>query len=248
MKFIDEKFFLERDGKIQFIGQYMEVYVPKYFFDKKIAQIIGSKFAFLGIVNFVTFNDADGKKPNPVRTLNLPATITSEPSSYEDATLDLVHVGDKEDYTVLKFYNGDILCASELIQELTDFKKLFNLLISGKFPRTLKYDDILTIVKDNIKAANIKIDAPDFLFELIIAETYRDKSNRSKRFGMKYGGDLSMSGFEYEPASSQEIARINSTFTGISFERFDDMLISSVVGDKRGRTENKSPMEDLIKY
>ena len=72
MQFPENKMF-KRDGdNIIFIGQYMELYVPYYYFkNDKLAEQVGDNFNIFGLVSMRTFNDPDGKSPNPIRLLNI---------------------------------------------------------------------------------------------------------------------------------------------------------------------------------
>ena len=46
----------------------------------------------------------------------------------------------------------------------------------------------------------------------------------------------------------RQITKINSTFTGITFENMNEMLIAGINRTNRGTSENISPMEEVMKY
>ena len=67
-------------------------------------------------------------------------------------------------------------------------------------------------------------------------------------FGSVLGKDPKHSPYDYITASPREITKLESTFTGISFENMDEVLTSAVVGGKENRDENISPMEEILSY
>ena len=131
----------DNEGNIVFTGKYMEVYISQYYFDKRAAEIIGTHFKTLGIVNFRIFDDINGTKPQKLRVFNLPVEIVTFPSGgYEKKKLDLVGKGEQE-YYVLKYYNDDTLCKSEIMCNVSTFTLCMNIILGGKLPETIPLEE-----------------------------------------------------------------------------------------------------------
>ena len=95
---------------------------------------------------------------------------------------------------------------------------------------------------------DINLGVSDTVQEAFIAKIYRNKENRLETFGAVLGKDPKHSPYDYITASPREITKLESTFTGISFENIDEVLTSAVVGGKENREENISPMEEILTY
>lgn len=248
MKFIDEKYFKDDGANIIFTGPYMEAYIPAYYFENKWAEELGDTIKVFGLFNIITFNDANGKSPNPIRCFNVPLYMVTYPSAFEVRKIDLNNTNEPELYTVLKYYPNDVFCPNRTTQELHSFEIFLNVLIGGHLPKSLSYDDIVGVWEKNRELNGINFDVSDTIYELVISEIYRSRKNPVKRFGMEMGANPKTSPYAYKTASPREITKINSTFTGITFENMDEMLTSAVVRSKEDKKENTSPMEEIMKY
>ena len=172
--------FQKKDGEIIFTGKYMEVYISEYYFDKGASEIIGDHFRTLGILNFRTFADADRNKPSKLKVFNIPAEIYTFPSGgYEEKNLNLIGKGE-EKYYVLKYYNGDIFSHEKIVCSVDIFQICFNIILSGKLPPTIPYDNVLELWAGSFDIAKIDFDVPDLVKEMIIAQIYRDPSDLTK--------------------------------------------------------------------
>lgn len=246
MRFIDEKYFKEDGDNILFVGPYMEAYIPASYFTKKQAEEVGDAIKTLGLFNIRTFNDANGKDPNPIRLFNVPIQLMTYPTSYETKSIKLNNTEDV--FVILKYYTNDIFCPNTVPKSLDAFEKFLAVLIGGKIPQNVSYDDVLDIWMKNNTVADISFDIPDTIFELVISEIYRSKKDPTKKFGYVLGNDPSHSPYDYITASPRAITKYNSNFTGIAFENMDEMLTAGVNRTSTGKSENISPMEEIIKY
>lgn len=244
------KYDFKNDGKdIIFTGKYMEVYLPQYYFDKKAAEIIGEHFKTLGILNFRTFQDIDGKKPNKIKVLNLPVQITTYPSGgFEEKDMDLVGNGTTEHYFVLKYYNGDTLCAASTAASKDSFILCLNITLAGKLPATIPYDGVFDVWQNSFDMNGVSFDIPDVVKELVIAQIYRNPSNLNETFGSVVGKKPNSDMYAYKQVNQRQLAASQSVFVGLIFENFDMMLTSGLLTTKEGRNQNPSPMEEIMKY
>lgn len=240
--------FTKNGSNIEFTGEYMEAYVPEYYFDTGIAQMVGDHFSLLGIFNIRVFTDVDGKQPLKLRTVNLPVKIVTYPTGgYEKKKLDLVGAGE-DTYYVLKYYNTDVFCQTALPQKAEAFKDFLKILTAGKLPRSFSYDDIITLWDKNFQLNGIKFDIPDVIKELVISEIYRDPSKPEYKFGHLVGTNPSVSRHSYTTANTKDITKYNSSFSAITFENIDEAIVSAVTTTRTERKEQTSPMEQLLKF
>lgn len=239
--------FKKTDNDIVFIGNYMEVYIPYFYFEKNIAELIGDHFRTFGLLNFRTFADIDGTKPFKLRTFNIPVEILTYPSGgYDEKKLDLVGNGE-EKYYVAKYYNGDILCKSKLVASKLSFRSFLEILIAGKLPPTLPYDRVMDIWQKNFELSDVNFNIPDVIKEIVITQLYRSKKDISIPFSHVIGKNPNTSPYDYQTASPREIVKVSSTYAGLAFEDFNQMAISGINNSKSNKEENKSPMEAILK-
>lgn len=248
MNFIDEKYFKVDGDNIIFTGPYMEAYIPEYYLKKGITQEIGDAIKTIGVFSVITYNDPEGKQPNPIRMLNVPIEIMTYPTSYEPVVIDLNNTGEKEIFILMKYYTNDVFCPRAVPKSLKAFEDFLAIITGGKIPSSVSYDDIFDIWEKNRNYGDADFNVSDSIYELIISEIYRSKKNPTDRFGMIMGKDPKHSPYDYRTASPREITKLNSTFTGMIFENVDEMISASVVRAKRGTEENISPMEKVMKY
>ena len=236
------------DGEyIIFKGKYMEVYVSEYYFEKDAAELIGTDIKTLAVLNYRTFQDIDGKKPNPLKVFNLPIQIMMYPSAIEDRTIDLVGKG-KEKYKVLKFYTDDKLCQNVAAANKNTFVLCMNIILSGKLPPTIPYNAIYEIWDTSYRLNDVSFDIPDLVKELIIAQVYRDPKNIVNTFGSVLAKNPRADMYGYKAVDQRTVASAQSAFNGLIFEDYDRMLISGINGTREHRRENISPMEEIMKY
>ena len=248
MKFIDEKYFAYQDDNIIFTGPYMQVYLPSFYFEKKLASELGDAISTLGLFNFKTFNDPEGKNANPIRLFNVPTIITTFPSKKSVVELDLYNSGEKEVFVLLEYFANDIMCPKSVPKDIKAFGAFLAVMIGGKIPKSISYDDIFDVWEKNQELGAINLTVSDTVKEFVISKIYRNKKNKLETFGSVLGKDPKHSPYDYITASPREITKLESTFTGISFENMDEVLTSAVVGGKENRDENISPMEEILSY
>lgn len=248
MKFVDTRYFKNDGENIIFTGPYMEIYVPGDYFKKELAEQVGDNFKIFGLVNLVTFNDAEAKSPNPMRLLNAPIKFMTYPSAYEVRKMDLKGSDGPEPVVVLKYNCNDVLCPALMPKTSLTFRDFLAILTGGKIPGFTPYDEVFNIWMENMDMAGISFDIPDSNYEIAISEIYRSKQNPLKKFGAVLAKDPKHDLTDYVTFSPREITKTNSTFTGIAFEDMDQMLTASINRAVKNKPERTSPMEEIIKY
>ena len=249
MRYPESKFFKIDGDTLRFTGQYMEMYIPKYYFDKAWAEQIGDNYKVFGLVNIRVFNDVDGKDGFPIRVFNLPVKIMTYPSGdYEARKVDLGGAEGPEPVIVLKYYTNDIISESYMAKVTTTFKDFLEILTGCKVPPFTPYNQIMEIWKRNMEIAGISFDIPDSTYEIVISKIYRSKSNPQKTFGAVLAKDPKHNQIDYTTFSPRQITKNDSVFTGLIFEDMDQMITSGVNRTNKNAPEKRSPMEDIIKY
>ena len=91
-----ESFFKEENDQIIFLGNYMEVYLPKYYFDKGISKFSGSKIETLGIFAFKVFSDETKKKNVAIHYYLFPSFFTTCPTFNETKVVNDIPTADND--------------------------------------------------------------------------------------------------------------------------------------------------------
>ena len=244
--------FLKQVGSaLYFDGVYMEIYIPKDYFDKGISEYHGDKISTLGIFNFMIYSEVkDSKKKGDLHLLKLPMMIEFEFDSFHDITTKLTDELDVEDYRVFELSKGSLFIDSITKEQSADnSKKFISLLHGGKLPKALKYEDIITLYLDSIGLNKVNLNNPSVIFELTIAELCRYKKNMELPFRMAIGKiGNSVSSYDYTNINLKKLPSINSTFNAMTFEDISQAIISSIKKTRNSENENPSPVEKIIKY
>lgn len=239
----------EKANQAIFVGNYMECYIPQDTFDKGISYFVGDILNTVGLFNLrvnMTAN-ADITKQK-LHTFNAPSMITMKPSSTEKKTLALIPGKPEVAYTVLKFFNGDaVLTTLDAIQSV-DNTDLFmmKMLTLGKLPDTLTYNDGFKSYLKNLEMNKINLDTPAPTLSVIYSEIYRYNKDVGIPFRQAYGKGL-CGPYDYTTANMRTIASLTSTFSAMTFEDIDNMVIRSVNRKRYNSKNAESPIENLLK-
>ena len=239
----------EINDQVIFTGGYMEVYIPRYYFEDKVAIRIGNLIETLGMFVFRVFKSEDDKTDNvPTHIFNFPSIMATKPTDSYNAKLPgLIKGSSIEEFTVLKYYKGDVFINNVNMVQKSDNTVLFiNLLNKGKIPSIIPYNKVLETEIANLEFNNVNLKVPATVMELIISEIYRDKNDLTKSFRFRAGQGANM--MDYRPTNIKSISTFNSTFTGITFENIDYNITASVNKARQGKSEAISPIEKTIKY
>ena len=238
-----KKQIVKKDGFIKFIGAYLEMYVPKSFIERGLAEDVGNLYKVFGIIHLRTFDK--GNKPNELETLNLPSMINMYPSEKEDRTLTIEGIEDR--FVVLKFFNGDNIMDDQIRKDSTNCEIFLDLLFRGKIPSTIDYSKIMTLWDKNLIMNGVSFGVPATCRSVTIAEIYRDKNNPSQRYAKTVGKAFTKKQLDYITSNARDMCARNSTFAALTFEDFDAMLTASLNINKYNRRETESPIEKIIK-
>jgi hypothetical protein len=237
-----------KDGQVEFVGKYMEVYVPLNYFESKFASYVDDKIETLGIFLVRVYQNEE-KKGNAINHVyKLPSLILTRPSDTHKQALTVN--GKTSDYLVMKYYKGDIfLYSTTIIQSKALANQYINFYHNGKLPDFLSYDDSIKIEIEATQINKLGFPVPSVLLECMASEIYRNKDDLSKPFRFSAAEDVEDAGkYDFKMISVTQIPTYTSTFASVTFEDIDYQLIASVNKTKYNREEIISPVEKTIKY
>lgn len=240
------KNFLKRNGDVYvFTGEELHVYVPDEYFEKKLASDFGTSLFVFGLLNCQAFKG--GKPVGKLEIMNVPTMISMFPTIMEPETLTLRKGDEPERYQVAKFYNGDTFTHVNVAQDTDYVDTYIRILTGGKLPRTIPYDKILDTWQKNLDIQNVNLGVPSNVLEIIIREIYRDPKKPQQTFAMKLNKEQNVSPLDYRGAGIREIAALNSTFAGMTYEYMDQMINSGINNSAYQKSQSDSPIEKIIK-
>lgn len=248
---------LINDGKYIFINsQYAEAYIPDEIFDKPTDDPTNSSLAFdtgesvttIGIF-YMRFFDVDDvtteiRNKTPVKTLSYPNKIETVPTGgMTKATLEIN--GQTDVYRIYKYNHGDILMESASKKSYLNTQMFTKLIMSGKIPKSLSYDEIYFNWLKSFQINGINPGIPPVLMQAIVAKMCRLSTDMSKQFRM-IAGKQKVDPHDYTMLSMNQVSAYSSVMSSMAFERFAEKLTTSLIMTKEGLPQEPSPIEKLI--
>jgi len=245
------KEFISHDDYIYVNTAYAEAYIPEDLFDdadkdSAVAAEYGEYIRTIGIFNMRFFDSDDSPRDKaPIRTFNYPNVIETYPSEYAKEKLMLPGDVEPQMYRVLKYYKGDIMMDSQIKQDSKNCERFLNMLTKGKFPNTIKYDDLLLIWLKNFQINNVNPGVPAVTEQVIISEMCRNKDNPLEQFRKVVGtGKYNPNG--YIASNMNDVSSFTSVFSALTFERFGDKLTTSLNMTNSDAKQTRSPIEKVL--
>ena len=234
------------DDTIYFDGYLMEIYLPKYYFDKNVAKFIGNKINTLGLFEFRVI-DEKGKVEK--HTFKLPMNVIFEFDDYRSENIARSEDEVEPNY-IFTLQNGMMFLDSvKKEQSGANSKNFIFSLHSNKLPSTLPYSDIIKLYFDNLILNKVNIGNPGCILEMTVAELCRSKDDVSVPFRKIIGENFKgTNDIDYKMTNVKNLPPINSTFAALSFENMDDSILSSIRKSINGEKEIVSPIEKITKY
>lgn len=230
------------NGKI-YCNDYMEIYVPMEYFNKKVAINKGSSIETLGLVYIRTFtNGSEG----PIQLLNLPTEVNLMVYDFKNETVRINN--ESYDVMTLQYLKGAYVLHQTVTKGRDVANKFLDMMLAGKLPRTLNYTNIIDIWWRNLEISGISYKVPSKIFEMIIATIYRNPHNMKQRYGQYYGKQSNPSGYDYETDNVRGVVKDLSTFSGMVFEDIGNMISNGINNSIENIEEPVSPLEKIIHY
>ena len=243
---LDFKKFFKRDGNtVKFTGVYMEVYLPKVYFDQEISILLANRVETLGIFNFKLFNNLEGTNGS-LHTYKFASSFITYPAEIEYKKIEMM--GNEDEYTVLKYYNNDIFIENVMITMLDkNASRFMKLITSGKLPITIPYNDIINLVLNNFEINDFNPNVPSIIIEEIIMELNRDPDDLTKPFRYK-ASNPKQDMYKAKRVDIKSIPQVSTSFTAVTFENFDYSVVTAINKTMQNVKEVESPVEKTIKF
>ena len=224
--------------------KYLEVYVPDFYFENSVmAELLGDKLNLFGICPVGIFKNGEF---DHFDSLNLPSWNKFYIYETEKRKVKLPGTG-MTPCTVLKYLKGHKFCISSLLEDASNAQLMLRFVTYGKIPGTVPYNRSLELWRKNQKLNSVNFGVASVIQEVVLSCAYRWKKDPNLKFAKIIGKNPSMSQYDYEMASIRRICQVTSTYTGITFESFDDMVTTGVNRAREHGNETESPLEALFK-
>jgi hypothetical protein len=239
-------FLEQKDNQVVFTGYKLVIFIPKEYFKQEIAEEYGRKISTLGIFIMAYYKDENAK---PILyQMNLPENIFFTFSEQEDVKGKIKKDFQEDSYTKYTLFQNDLFIEKLTIESTYEnTEKFVKLHYNAKIPKSVKYSDIHKLYLENMDTNDTDLKVPSSILEMMIGELARYKNNLEIPF-RKAIASKDISELDYTSISIKELARINSTFTGITSEDMDASITAAVAKAKTGGVELDTPIEPVIKY
>lgn len=252
---IDLYFAETTEGKVLFIGGYMEIYVSIDDIDRKFAEIVGREVYTFGIFEMRIWNeepaDSASAKPDYITRYMFPSQFRTIPSVIVRRS---VSVGGQPEspHMVFGYKKNDIFIKNLVLAKSSAIVKKFIDTIFGAFlTKIVGYDDLVSMTLDCASLNGVSFDLNATTLEMVFAAQaryaqdltipYRVYINRRK-------SDTPLTGSELAFVKITELPHIESTFTSFSFQNIDYSITSSAKRNRTKQKQSESSIEKIIKY
>lgn len=230
---------------------YAEAYIPDEIVGdptkgNPVAYQYGEGIRAIGLFNIRFFSNEDESRDKPkLCVFKYPNEITMYPTDRETKTLKLDKNLKEDKYLILKFYQGDVIMSANIEKKSQKCESFMNQLIMGKLPKGLSYDELYFSWEKNFKINGINSGVPAITKQMIISENCRVAGDPSKQF-RKIVNNPNVTLYDYEVHNMVDICANSSVMNALIFERFGDMVTSSLNMTKEGISQNTTPLEEVL--
>lgn len=225
---------------------YAEFYIPKVYFDGgRYAEDRGSIIETLGLFHVGIFKNGELQE---MKIFNAPTMLNLFVNDSEERDVKLP--GNNDGLTpckVIKYNKGHKITDAGVIQDASNVESFLDLIIKGKIPNNIPYNETLNIWRRNQELNGAHLGVPSVILELILSVTYRDKDDPGRKFSRVIGANPETSPFAYVTNNFRQVCQYTSTFAGLTFEDIDSMISTSLNRTRNHGEEAYSPLESLLK-
>lgn len=231
-----------KGGKI-YTNKYMEFYVPMEYFNVGMAYNKGISIETFGVVYVREF---DKGNEGPIRLFNAPTVINLMLYEFEQ---EFITINNKSiSVMTLKYLQDSCVMHQSVTKGRMIAEDFLALMLAGKLPSTLKYDQVIDTWWRNLEIAGINYKVPSKIYEMIIASIYRNPHNPKERYGQYYGRSNTATGYDYKTEKVKDVVKDLSTFSGMVFEDIGLMISNGINNSLDDIDEPISPLEKIIHY
>lgn len=236
-------YIIDKDGFFIFKGDYMEIYIPENYFERKIAVREGSNISTFGLLTLRVFKE---DKPMDLEVLNAPTQIYLYPTETEKKEIQLVKEVPAKKYVIAKFYKDGKIMPSTIQQSSDNVAAMAYMIRDGNIDNNIPYDKLLPLWQENMALNNTGLNVSSTVLEIILAEICRSKVSDTN-FAKVIGKKPDTSPYLYKPSTIRELCSKTSTFTALTYEDMDAMITTSLNMTNYNKKQTESPIEKIIK-
>lgn len=231
-------YFAIKNGKVV-ATKPIDILVSDDHYENGLIEELGPKMRLFGTV----IVRLDGKL---LDMLNIPAWHNYNVYQYNTGAIQLPGTGMTK-CRIFHYEPGYELCESMVVQDSANAQLYLKQIIYGKIPATIPYTKALALWTRNQQMNSVDFGVSSLIQEVVLSCSYRYKKDPTMKFGEVYANHPDINLYDYELAGFRRICQLSSTFAGITFECFDDMVTSAVNKSRVNATESYSPLEMLLK-
>lgn len=236
----------KNDGTDIFLAtDYIEFYIPNYYFDSNCEYAIdyGETIETFGVFGIGIFNKG---KLVEIDRLGIPMDIVLQ--SYDTEIREIEFSTGPMVCRVVKYVKDQKITPFRFVKKSTNTVKLINMILHGYIPTFVPYDQVYSLLLTSTDQNSVNLGVPNYILEMLVSVIYRQKSDPTQKFSKQYGKDSNTSPYDYQTANIRRACQYASTFSAITFEDMDTMITSSLNRSATNKEELYSPLEDIIKY
>ena len=218
----------------------LDIIVPESHYADGLIEELGNKMHLFGTVVVRT-------DETTLDMLNIPAWHNYNVYQSSSAALTLPGGEGMTKCRVFHYEPAHEVCASMVVQDSLNVQLFLRQIIYGKIPATIPYTKALALWKRNQEMNKVDFGVSSLIQEVVLSCSYRYKPDPTQKFGVMYAKNPKINLYNYELAGFRRICQLSSTFAGITFECFDDMITSAVNRSRNQTEESYSPLEMLLK-
>lgn len=232
------KYFKKEGLTVKYLGDELNVYIPDAYFESSLAEVIGDRYFVFGLLS--AKSTVNGK--TEFTTINIPTFTNFYPSQ---VTTEKDEDGEK--YHIMKFFKNSVVMDAQTRADSNVTQTFLKMLCRGKLPNTIAYDEYLNVWDTNLETNDVNFKVASVIKEIIIAEMLRTKGNPYQKYAKVKGKNPKADPYGYEPTNINKVCSMSSTFSAITFENMDEMIITSVNMKRYDKEQKDSPLEKIIK-
>jgi hypothetical protein len=208
-----------------------------------MAENLPTELNLFGIVSVGIYKDG---KFDHYDTLKIPSWHTYMTYETDDQMVELPGLGPTH-CRIYRYLKGHNFCKAEVLEDSANAQLMLRFVNYGKIPSTVPYQESIWLWRKNQKLNKVDFGVPSTIQEVVLSSAYRWKKNPAYKFAKIIGKNPNHDPFDYEMASIRRICQVSSTFSGMTFEAFDDTVSMAINRSRNNAPDAYSPLEDLLK-
>lgn len=220
-----------------------KIYLPKSYFEKGDAVELADKIETLGIF-ICEYNNKRYK-------FKLPVKFRFEYTTLEKFKGKLSNELMPDDYNVYGLVKGNkFITDTNHVQDLEDLEYFMkNRLFQGSLPEIISYPESYELLLNLLLFTNTNagLNVSSTMYELILAELYRNKNNLNEPFRLKINGNKQYDKYGYKMVGLRKLPSLHSTFNALIGEDSYQQILNAVLRHRQGEDVSDSPLEKLLK-